>query len=158
MSFGYRDSRSSTEFSGLTTDSSTDRLWILEARATGDRADSFRGVTLLDLGYRQGLAISAADVGGPTVRGREDFSVFDATMIRLQRLGDGDWGQAYDRDGARDGAQWETLGSIGGGVRVDVTPRFTITPEVAVQMAGRPVDRKDPEREARFLVSAVLRF
>jgi hemolysin activation/secretion protein len=70
----------------------------------------------------------------------------------------GDYGQAYDRDGDRDGERWEPLGSAGFGARLDVRPWLTVTPEVARQLDGRPTDTRDPDRETRLYIGAVARF
>ena len=70
----------------------------------------------------------------------------------------GDWGQAYDRDGDRDGQGWETLGSAGIGARIDVNRWLTITPEIARQLHGVPTDTTDPDHETRFYISLVARF
>lgn len=70
----------------------------------------------------------------------------------------GDWGQAYDRDGDRDGQGWETLGSAGIGARIDVNRWLTITPEIARQLHGVPTDTTDSDHETRFYISLVARF
>jgi hemolysin activation/secretion protein len=70
----------------------------------------------------------------------------------------GDYGQAYDRDGERDGERWEPLGSAGIGVRLDVRPWLSITPEIAQQLDGVPTDTRNPDLETRFFISAVARF
>ena len=232
LGLGWRESTSSTRFGGAAVDSGRDELVIGEARLTWDRADRFGGVSLIDLGVRQGIsAIGATVAGSGPAAGEVDFTLGQLTLIRLQRLGDspwsiyaeatgqmaatvlpdserfalggeglgrgfapgnttgdsgyggrlevrmdvagsetdglvsalqiygfGDWGQAYDRSDARDGEQWDTLGSIGGGVRIDVTPWLTVTPEVAFQVAGAPADRINQDRETRFFISAVGRF
>lgn len=84
---------------------------------------------------------------------------------RLGRLAEGmelyaygDYGQAYDRDGDRDGKGWETLGSAGVGARIDVNRWMTITPEIARQIEGVPTDTTDPDHETRFYISLVARF
>lgn len=232
LGLGWRESTSSTRFGGVSVDSGRDELVIAEARLTWDRADRFGGVSLVDLGVRQGIDAAGATVAGSgPAAGEIDFTLGQLTLIRLQRLGEspwsiyaeatgqaaaatlpdserfglggeslgrgfapgnttgdsgyggrlevrmdvagaetddlvsalqfygfGDWGQAYDRSAVRDGDQWETLGSIGGGVRIDVTPWLTVTPEVAFQVAGAPADRADQDRETRFFISAVGRF
>jgi hemolysin activation/secretion protein len=70
----------------------------------------------------------------------------------------GDYGQAYDRSGERDGEQWQTLASYGVGARIDVTPWLTVTPEIAQQADGVPTDTTDPDLETRFFLGAVARF
>jgi hemolysin activation/secretion protein len=226
----YRDSASTTKFAGV-SDRLEDRLWILDGRVTWDFADSFGGVTLLDAGLRQGLDIGGAEIGGGDVNGSTDFTAFDASLIRLQRIGEtdwsiyalatgqlagstlpsserfglggdtlgrgfapgnttgdsgfggrlelrrtvfgaalddaveaaqfyafGDWGQAVDRRADRDGDRWETIASVGLGVRIDVTPWLTVTPEVVRQLSGAPVDRLNDDEETRFFITAVGRF
>jgi hemolysin activation/secretion protein len=69
-----------------------------------------------------------------------------------------DYGRVRDRDPDRDGEQWEGLGSIGVGLRWDVTPRLTLTPEISHQFAGQPSDRDSTDRETRFYFGAVMRF
>lgn len=69
-----------------------------------------------------------------------------------------DYGRAFDRDASRDGDEWEELGSIGVGLRWDVTSSLTLTPEIARQFAGRPSDTREDGRETRVYISAVMRF
>ncbi len=69
-----------------------------------------------------------------------------------------DYGRAHDRDRDRAGTRRESLGSAGIGVRWDVTPWLTLTPEVARQLVGRPSDTRDRRRETRFYLGAVSRF
>lgn len=231
VSLGYRYSKSSTRFLDEAFDTTTDKLWIIEARAIWDRADDLNGVTFIDAGVRQGLSVGGADVSGDSIRGDEDFSVFDASLGRLQGFSDsrwslfgfaniqltnstlpnseryglggerlgrgfapgnttgdsgygarlelrrsidaaslgagisgvelfgfGDWGQARDHEEDRDGQQWETLGSIGGGARIDLSPSVTVVTEMAVQTSGRPVDRINQDRETRFFITGLVRF
>jgi hemolysin activation/secretion protein len=70
----------------------------------------------------------------------------------------GDYGEAYDRDGERDGMRWEPLGSAGVGARIDVRDWLTVTPEVARQLDGRPTDTTDRDLETRYYIGAVARF
>lgn len=70
----------------------------------------------------------------------------------------GDYGQAYDRSGDRDGAQWETLASAGIGARIDVRPWLTITPEIAQQLDGQATDTTDTGLETRAYLGVVARF
>ena len=44
----------------------------------------------------------------------------------------------------RDGEQWEDLGSVGIGARIDVRPWLTLTPEIARQTDGIATDTTDP--------------
>jgi hemolysin activation/secretion protein len=69
-----------------------------------------------------------------------------------------DYGRAYDRTAARDGEQWESLGSFGLGARIDVRPWLTLTPEIARQSEGVATDTTDPDHETRFLIGAIARF
>lgn len=144
-----------------------DSPWSIYAEATGQMAatilpDSERfalGGEGLGRGFAPGNTTGDSGYGG-RLEVRVDVAGADTDNLvsALQLYGFGDWGQAYDRSDARDGAQWETLGSIGGGVRIDVTPWLTVTPEVAFQVAGAPADRIDQDRETRFFISAVGRF
>ena len=68
------------------------------------------------------------------------------------------WPDLLETDGARDGDRWEPLGSAGIGVRLDVRPWLSITPEIAQQLDGVPTDTRNPDLETRFFISAVARF
>jgi hemolysin activation/secretion protein len=70
----------------------------------------------------------------------------------------GDWGAAIDRDLARDGRRWESLASAGVGARIDLTPWFTITPELAQQLGGRTADTASGRKETRAFIGAIARF
>jgi len=70
----------------------------------------------------------------------------------------GDWGAAIDVNRLRDGRPFQSLASAGFGARVDVTRWLTLTPEVAFQLAGRPVDTASQQRQTRFLIGAIARF
>jgi hemolysin activation/secretion protein len=70
----------------------------------------------------------------------------------------GDYGRAYDRSAARDAEQWEPLGSVGVGARIDVTDWLTLTPEIARQTDGVATDTTDPDHETRFFIGAIARF
>jgi hemolysin activation/secretion protein len=208
-----------------------DRLLVLDAGLTWDRADRFGGVTLVEAGLRQGLDTSDTFIGGGPSSGVADFTLGTLEVARLQRLGAtgwslwieaigqyaldvlpnserfalgdatigrgyapgnttgdsgyggrlelrrqvagatlggaveaaelyayGDYGQAYDRDGDRDGVRWEPLGSAGVGARIDVRDWLTITPEIARQLDGRPTDTTDTALETRFYIGATARF
>lgn len=69
-----------------------------------------------------------------------------------------DYGRAYDRSISRDGDQWESLGSVGLGARIDLGQRLSITPEIARQVDGIPTDTRDPDLETRFYLGVVSRF
>jgi hemolysin activation/secretion protein len=86
LGLDWRESTSDTDLGGI-GDSETDRLLVLSARGTWDRADRFGGVTLIDAELRQGLA-------GPTdldATGDPAFTLISGSVARLQRLGDGAW-------------------------------------------------------------------
>jgi hemolysin activation/secretion protein len=88
IGLNWRDSESGTDFA---TDrfTETDRLLVLEARMTWDRADRFGGVTLLDARLRQGLSTGGTRIGadGPAA-GSTEFTALAVTLARLQRIGD----------------------------------------------------------------------
>ncbi len=70
----------------------------------------------------------------------------------------GDYGEAYDRDGTRDGVRWEPLGSAGIGMRLDVRDWLTVTPEITRQLDGRATDTTDRDKETRLYLGVVGRF
>ncbi len=73
--------------------------------------------------------------------------------------GFGDAGRARDRAEARDGDRWESLASVGIGARIDLSPRLTLTPEIARQVEGRPADRPGRDGgEIRGFIGVVARF
>jgi hemolysin activation/secretion protein len=89
LGLDWQDSTSENDLGGVVSDTQTDRLLVLSARGTWDRADRFGGVTLLDLELRQGL-----DVAGATdldASGDPEFTLVTGSVARLQRLGDGGW-------------------------------------------------------------------
>lgn len=226
----WQDSRNVTGF-GPEEASEKDRLLVLDAHVTWDRADRWGGVSLVEAGLRQGLDTSNTFVGGGVSSGKPDFTLAKLELARLQRLGQGPWalwlegigqyafdvlpnserfglgdatigrgyapgnttgdsgyggrlelryevaaarlggaleaveiygfgdyGQAYDRDGARDGRRWEPLGSAGAGLRIDLRPWLTVIPEIARQLDGRATDTTDRGKETRAYVSVVARF
>ena len=69
-----------------------------------------------------------------------------------------DYGRAYDRSEARDEDQWESLGSVGIGARIDIRDWLSISPEIARQTDGVPTDTTDPDLETRFYLGATARF
>ncbi|WP_298837207.1 ShlB/FhaC/HecB family hemolysin secretion/activation protein [uncultured Roseobacter sp.] len=69
-----------------------------------------------------------------------------------------DYGRAYDRSVARDGRQWENLGSVGIGARIAVTPWLSLTPQIVRQISGTASDTVDTSPETRFFIGAVARF
>ncbi|WP_375230501.1 ShlB/FhaC/HecB family hemolysin secretion/activation protein [Roseobacter sp. S98] len=69
-----------------------------------------------------------------------------------------DYGRAYDRSIARDGIQWENLGSVGIGARIAVTPWLSLTPTIVRQISGTANDTTDTSAETRFFLGAVARF
>lgn len=144
---GYRESEGVTEFAGAEI-SSTDRLFILDAQATWDRADRLGGVNLVDLTLRQGLDVGGAEIGadGPAA-GELDFLLAALTLSRVQRLGSGGWSVVGEAQGqmaadvlpsserfslgnstiGRGFAPGNTSGNSGFGVRVEF--RRDIDPE-----------------------------
>lgn len=91
LSLDWQQSESDTDFAA-TTDTSTDKLLVLEARLSWDIADRFGGVTLFDATLRQGLSTDATQIGatGPAA-GHADFTSGALTLSRLQRLGARPW-------------------------------------------------------------------
>lgn len=87
-----------------------------------------------------------------------DASTFGDKIRAAEVYGFADYGRAYDRSSSRDGDQWEELGSVGLGARLDVTDWLTITPEVARQTDGRATDTTDDDLETRFYLGAIARF
>ncbi|WP_299736022.1 POTRA domain-containing protein [uncultured Roseobacter sp.] len=69
-----------------------------------------------------------------------------------------DYGRAYDRSIARDGQQWENLGSIGIGAQISLNTWLSVTPQIVRQISGTPRDTVDPSQETRFFIGAVARF
>ncbi len=106
------------------------------------------GNTTGDSGYGGRIELRRA-LDAPTLRGLGEAAELYAY---------GDYGQAYDRDGTRDGTRWETLASAGVGVRLDVRDWLTVTPEIARQLEGVPTDTTDPDLETRFYIGVVGRF
>lgn len=91
LGLDWQDSESVTGFGG-SEQTSTDRLLVLRAGMTLDVADRFGGVTLVDLGLRQGLDAGGAEIGdsGPAA-GDPSFTAASVIVSRLQRLGSGPW-------------------------------------------------------------------
>ncbi len=232
LSLDWQKSESDTAFAG-TEEGSTDKLLVLEARLSWDKADSIGGITLFDATLRQGLSVPGlTQIGGTgPAAGQANFTSLALTLSRLQRIGAGPWsvyvetigqlastvlpnaerfalgdatigrgfapgnttgdsgyggrleirralgptafqgmftatelyvfgdyGSAYDRSIDRDGEAWESLGSVGFGARIDVTPWLTLTPEIARQMTGVATDTTDPNLETRAYIGLVARF
>ncbi len=91
LGLDWQQSDSVTGFGASRADS-TDRLLVLRAQLTWDRADRFGGVNLVDAGFRQGLDAAGAHIEaeGPAA-GDPTFTLATLTLSRLQRLGQGDW-------------------------------------------------------------------
>jgi hemolysin activation/secretion protein len=90
LGIDWQSSESVTRFAG-TDLPSTDRLTVLRARLTWDRADRFGGVTLVDAGLSQGLDLgSRIEAEGPAA-GDPEFTAGSLTLSRLQRLGEDGW-------------------------------------------------------------------
>ncbi len=86
----WQDSTSVTGFAGGTVDS-TDRLFVLRARASWDVADRFGGVSLVEAGVRQGIGAGIGKLGGEgPAAGDPDFTLATLDLTRLQQLGP-DW-------------------------------------------------------------------
>jgi hemolysin activation/secretion protein len=106
------------------------------------------GNTLGDSGY----------AGRLELRRTVQFDAPEPLLGAAQFYAFGDWGAAIDVNRLRDGRPFQSLASAGFGARVDVTRWLTLTPEVAFQLAGRPVDTASQQRQTRFLIGAIARF
>lgn len=84
--FTYRDNVTNLAGARLTED----RVRSLKLGVSGDYADSFKGITLVDAGLTQGLTIlGTREKDAPLSsrpRGRTDFLKFNLDVARLQRL------------------------------------------------------------------------
>jgi hemolysin activation/secretion protein len=117
------------------------------------------GGPLFGRGYAPGNTTGDSGFGGRLELRRSFIDMIPETLpLALQAYVFGDWGAAIDRSIYRDGQQWETLASMGAGVRMDITQRVSINPEIAFHIAGRPADTARGERGARFLIGAVVRW
>lgn len=67
-----------------------------------------------------------------------------------------DWGKTYNLD--MDDDEQQKLGSIGAGVRFNLTDQLSFNPEIARQVIGEPADQRDGKRETRVLFNVVARF
>lgn len=89
VSFGIHDGR--TEL--LDQSTAEDKLRIVRAGATYDRADAWRGINVLDLELSQGLnVLGARETGSPNLSrasGRSDFTKGTLYAARLQSLAAG---------------------------------------------------------------------
>ena len=110
-------------------------------------------------GYAPGNTTGDSGFGGRVeLRRRVDGATLRGLGEAAELYAYGDYGRTYDRDHDRDGAAWETLASAGVGIRLDVRPWLTITPEIARQLEGVPTDTTDPDLETRFYLGVVGRF
>ena len=57
-----------------------------------------------------------------------------------------------------DDDEQQKLGSIGAGVRFNLTDQLSFNPEIARQVIGEPADQRDGKRETRVLFNVVARF
>ncbi|KPD26725.1 ShlB/FhaC/HecB family hemolysin secretion/activation protein [Pseudomonas paraeruginosa] len=67
-----------------------------------------------------------------------------------------DWGKTYNLD--VDDDEQQKLGSIGAGVRFNLTDQLSFNPEIARQVIGEPADQRDGKRDTRVLFNVVARF
>ncbi|MGC2917641.1 hypothetical protein ACPTJ9_32425, partial [Pseudomonas aeruginosa] len=67
-----------------------------------------------------------------------------------------DWGKTYNLD--VDDDEQQKLGSIGAGVRFNLTDQLSFYPEIARQVIGEHADQRDGKRETRVLFNVVTRF
>ena len=107
------------------------------------------GNTTGDSGY--GLRLELRREFGPEVMGNTGLSAAQGYVFA-------DYGQAYDRTGERDGEQWEPLGSVGIGARIDIRPWLSITPEIVRQTEGVATDTTRSGLETRGFIGVVARF
>ena len=90
LALDWQDSDNVTGF-GTDEVTESDRLLVLEAGVSWDRADRSGGVTLVEATLRQGLDASDTFVGGGVTAGVPDFTLIAAEAKRLQRLGQDGW-------------------------------------------------------------------
>ncbi len=141
--------------------------WSLWLEATGQYAfdvlpNSERfglGDSTIGRGFAPGNTTGDSGYGGRMeLRRQIPAEALGPMGVSAEAYGFGDYGQAYDRDGTRDGTRWEPLGSAGIGLRLDVRPWLTVTPEITRQIDGRATDTTDTDHETRFYLSVVGRF
>lgn len=141
--------------------------WLVFAEAIGQWSDDplpmserfAMGGPMFGRGYAPGNTTGDSGFGFRLEIRRSLLDLVPQTPeLGLQGYVFGDWGAAIDRSVDHDGRRWETLASTGFGLRVDITQRLSINPEVAFQVAGRPADTARGERGARFLIGSVLRW
>lgn len=107
------------------------------------------GNTTGDSGY--GVRLELRREFGPEAMGNAGISAAQGYVFA-------DYGQAYDRTGERDGVQWEPLGSVGLGARIDIRPWLSITPEIVRQTDGVATDTTRSGLETRGFIGLVARF
>lgn len=110
-------------------------------------------------GYAPGNTTGDSGYGGRVeVRYEVGATPLRGAVEAVEAYAFGDYGQAYDRDGDRDGQRWEPLGSAGAGLRIDVRPWLSVVPEIARQLDGRATDTTSRRKETRAYISVVARF
>lgn len=117
------------------------------------------GDSSIGRGFAPGAATGDSGLGGRLeLRRQLDAATLRSLGEAAELYAYGDYGAAWDRDAARDGAWRETLASAGIGLRLDLRPWLSLTPEIARQIEGTNSDTTDHECETRLYLAAVVRF
>jgi hemolysin activation/secretion protein len=95
---------------------------------------------------------------GTRIELRREVAPPERVAAAMELYAFADYGRAYDRSGARDGATVERLGSFGIGARIDLTDWLTLTPEIARQSTGSATDTTDRDHQTHLYLSLVARF
>jgi hemolysin activation/secretion protein len=140
--------------------------WSLYGEITGQYAPEvlpaaerfFLGSSTIGRGFAPGNTSGDSGYGGRLELRRAVAAPAEAAVDAAELYAFGDWGRAYDRSISRDGDQWEELGSVGIGARVDIRPWLSVTPEIVRQVSGTPADTSDGDLETRFFLGATARF
>ena len=116
------------------------------------------GDATIGRGFAPGNTSGDSGWGGRVELRRQIAGGLGGTVEAAELYAFADYGRAYDRSTARDGATAGDLGSVGIGARIDVRPWLTLTPEIARQTDGVATDTTDPDHETRFYIGAIARF
>lgn len=95
-----RENENQTILGQIFNQSSKDRLAILEARLSWDKADQYLGINLADVALRQGLDIFGANVDSRgSASGDPVFTVVRWSVQRLQKLRQSNWSFLLEAQG-----------------------------------------------------------